>query len=121
MSRKVPIIAIRQRQAPAARDVVEGGLYFVGDTDDDDPLELFLGAAPYRLKPVGSPAAVGGFTFTQASPALIWTINHNLGYNPLITVLRDGVTPVEALVSHISTNQTRINFLTPTRGTARLV
>lgn len=62
-----------------------------------------------------------GYPFTQVSPSALWIINHNLGYRPTVAIFRDGVTPVEALVSHPSANQTRINFLTAISGTARLI
>lgn len=68
-----------------------------------------------------SSAPVGGFEFTQESPALTWIVNHNLGYNPVVTVLSVGGLVLDASVLHTSVNQVQITFLTPTAGSARCV
>lgn len=68
------------------------------------------------------PDAVGlstnRFTFTQASAASVWTVNHNLGFNPTVHVYSVGGVEVEAQITHTSLNQTVINFATPYAGYA---
>ena len=61
------------------------------------------------------------YVFTQTSPALTWTINHNLGHIPSVEVFDSGSQEVEADVSHPNTNQTVIVFSVPLAGFARLI
>lgn len=72
--------------------------------------------------PVGPPGASGaGFVYLQPVPSLVWTINHNLGFGPSVTVTDIFGTLVEADVSNLSNNLTVITFLAPVSGKARLV
>jgi hypothetical protein len=67
-------------------------------------------------------SAAAGFTYTQAIPAAVWTINHNLGYRPSVELLDAGSQEIEGQVSHPTVNQTVIGPLnTPTAGQARLL
>jgi hypothetical protein len=65
--------------------------------------------------------SIGGSTLpyvhTQSTPSDLWTVNHNLGYRPVIEVLSDGGLVVEASVAHISNNQSQISFNTVQTGT----
>lgn len=65
------------------------------------------------------PPGVGGFDFTQSTPAATWTINHNLGYRPGVDLFTVGGVEMEAEVVHLSLNTTLVYFLTPTAGSAR--
>lgn len=47
-----------------------------------------------------------------------WIINHNLGYQPPITILSPGGVEVGADVRHITTNQSRVYFNNPYAGRA---
>lgn len=62
-----------------------------------------------------------GFLFVQSSPALVWTINHNLGYNPVIAVFNAGNVQVFAQVVHTSLNQTVVTLASAMAGYARLI
>lgn len=64
--------------------------------------------------------ANGGVTFNQASPSTTWTINHNLGYRPSVTLLTVGGAEFDAEVIHTSVNQTVISLTAATAGSARL-
>ncbi len=108
-------------ELPAPQFLEEGVLYFVGYPDDDSPFLAYLGFRQGRSKPVGAPASIAGYKHVQVSPATVWVVNHNLGYRPLVAILKDGVTPVEAAINHVSINQAEIIFLLPTAGSARLV
>jgi hypothetical protein len=67
-------------------------------------------------------SAAAGFTYTQAIPAAVWTINHNLGYRPSVELLDAGSQEIEGQVSHPTVNQTVIGPLNPpTAGQARLL
>ncbi len=60
-------------------------------------------------------------TFIQPTSAVIWTINHNFGYNPSVTVADYTGTVIIADVSYINSNNLSVAFDTPTSGTAYLV
>lgn len=46
------------------------------------------------------------FTFTQPTPATTWTVNHNLGREPLsVRVLTTGGIEMEAQITQTSSNQ----------------
>ncbi len=74
--------------------------------------------------PQGAPGASGaggaGYIHTQATPALTWTINHNLGFRPAVAVFNSGSVQVNAEVQHLSEHQTLVSFVLPTAGFARL-
>lgn len=67
------------------------------------------------------PAGSSAFVFTQASPSSTWTINHNLGVNPICEVFSVGGVNVIATVTNTSLNQTIITFASPQAGSARLI
>lgn len=70
------------------------------------------------------PGAAGGlvaYTHTQGSASATWTINHNLGYNPLVTLLSAGGLEFEGTVTHTSVNQTVCSFNSAVAGSARLL
>jgi hypothetical protein len=69
------------------------------------------------------PAGTSGPTHvhTQSVASATWTVNHNLGFNPLVQVKTpDGRVPVVE-EDHTSNNQTILRMATPITGTARFV
>lgn len=60
------------------------------------------------------------YTHVQLVAETIWTVNHNLGMRPAVTILDSGGTEVEADVRHMNTNQLVIRFAIPVAGVARL-
>lgn len=49
----------------------------------------------------GPPGPAGGtYRHVQAAPAIVWTINHHLGYNPSITVVDSGYNVVDGDVEY---------------------
>lgn len=71
--------------------------------------------------PPGPPgASAAGFDFVQASPASVWTIAHNLGFRPSVSVATVGGVEVEGgEVLHLTTNVLTITFDVAFAGTAR--
>jgi Major tropism determinant N-terminal domain len=65
-------------------------------------------------------ASVGGSAFSQSftTPSLNWTVNHNLGFRPAVTVLSPGGAEVWAEVIHASVNQALVYFDAPYAGVA---
>jgi hypothetical protein len=67
------------------------------------------------------PAGSAAYEFVQASPATIWTINHNLGYRPSVEILDAGSQEIDAEVAHPSVNQTVVTLNPASAGLARLI
>lgn len=62
------------------------------------------------------------YQHSQAPLSPSWIINHNLGVWPVsVTVLSVGGVEIDADVTHVSINQTIINFSAPTAGVARII
>jgi hypothetical protein len=64
----------------------------------------------------GSPDAT--YEHAQMSASAIWTINHNLGKYPSVTVVDSGGSEVDGFVNHISRTQAVVTFSLPFSGTA---
>lgn len=72
--------------------------------------------------PKGDPGAPGGtrFVYTRDTPAAVWTIQHNLGYEPVFSTVVAGGEDVTAGVDifHIDSNTLTITFSEPVSGKA---
>lgn len=60
------------------------------------------------------------YIFTQASVSSTWTINHNLGQFPSVTIVDGSGNVVLAEVQYINSNQIIVTFSQPFAGTAYL-
>lgn len=60
------------------------------------------------------------FTFIQSTSAAVWTITHNLGKRPSISVIDSAGTNVIGAVNHINNNELTITFSSAFKGTAYL-
>lgn len=72
--------------------------------------------------PQGAPGPAGGtFIFAQAVPSKIWTINHNLGFDPAgIRIVTSSGSELEGAITYTSPNQVVVTFSTEFAGTAYL-
>ena len=79
-------------------------------------------ASPGPQGPAGvfTPGNVA-YTHTQAVSSATWTINHNLGFNPVAVVLDSGGTQCEGSITYPSTNQMVITFTGAFTGVAYIV
>jgi len=77
------------------------------------------GTAPAQTINFVLPIA-GSYTHNQGTSSSIWTITHNLGYYPSITVVDNGDNVVIGDVSYISVNQVSISFSASFGGKAYL-
>lgn len=68
--------------------------------------------------PAGTSGA-GGYTHTQSAASATWTINHNLGRKPAVTLLTTGGVEFEGQVTHTSDNQAVVSLAAAIAGTAR--
>jgi hypothetical protein len=99
---------------------VRGGRQNVVRVDRTTAVRIAAGVGPRG--PAGpSGAAQDSFDFTQASPALQWSISHNLGRRPIVELFSVGGAEIEADVIHLSNDQVIVNFVIPTAGSARLI
>lgn len=94
---------------------------------DGPSVELRIEASPatfLELATVGPQGAAGpaaqGYEHTQSQPASLWTIAHNLGFRPSVSVRTDGGLEVIADIQHLSSNTLTVTLLAPLSGTARL-
>ena len=78
--------------------------------------------APGPQGPAGtfSPGDVA-YTHTQAVSSATWTINHNLGFNPVAVVLDSGGTQCEGSITYPTVNQMVIQFTGAFTGVAYIV
>lgn len=69
----------------------------------------------------GSRAPDYGFEYVQTSPSATWTVNHNLGYYPIVRVFigNEEVQPMQII--HDTNNTTRILFTAPFVGIAKFM
>jgi hypothetical protein len=75
---------------------------------------------PFETAPgSGEVSADAAFVYTQNSPASTWTIIHNLGYRPTVTLIVGGE-EVETDVDYPSNSMVVVMFGTPQSGIARL-
>lgn len=75
--------------------------------------------------PVGPPGPAGSggdlsYVHNQAVPAAVWTVNHNLGKRPSVTVEDSAGTDVVGEVDHVNANTLTITFTAGFSGTAYL-
>ena len=61
------------------------------------------------------------YTHTQSVSSATWTINHNLGFNPVAVVLDSGGTQCEGAISYPTINQMVIVFTGAFTGIAYIV
>jgi hypothetical protein len=74
------------------------------------------------LAGVSGGGGAGGvaFEFTQVSPSATWTVTHNLGVHPSVTVVDTGDSVIEPNVHYDSLNAITISFGGATSGKAFL-
>lgn len=62
-----------------------------------------------------------GFIFEQTTASTTWTINHNLGYLPVVRVVVNGYEVQPASIQHVSNFSCVVTFNSPTSGSARFI
>ena len=96
-------------------DARTGGLERLQTTNKSDLVAAINELAARETRISGS-----AYMYTQTTPAAVWTINHNLGLWPTVSILDPGGNEIEADVTHPSVNQLVIRFAIPIAGLARL-
>lgn len=88
-------------------------------TSGTTPAVTITGTAPSQTLNFVLPTG-GIYTHNQGSSSSTWTITHNLGYFPSVTVVDNGNNVVIGDVSYISANQVSISFSASFGGKAYL-
>lgn len=76
-------------------------------------------AAAQATADAALPASELDYVHTQASASSTWTINHNLGRRPAITLYTTGGVQFSAEITHTSVNQAVVSLALAIAGTAR--
>jgi hypothetical protein len=71
--------------------------------------------------PANGGAGAASYLHTQSVASATWTVNHNLGREPVIQVLTAGGVEMEAAIVHVSSNQAQVNFASPQTGRVRAI
>ena len=66
----------------------------------------------------GPPGPSLAYVHTQNSPSDVWTINHNLGIYPQVSVIEIGGANVEGEVTYLNNNSLTVSFTVAISGTA---
>ena len=69
----------------------------------------------------GAPKSQYAYTYYQTSADTTWTIDHNLGYNPIVRVFIGTEEVQPATVTFPTLNRVVLTFNTPQMGVARLI
>lgn len=96
---------------------------------DVDQYTVQVGTGPVQVLTVGTqgppgppgPASPGTtYVYNQGSPATTWTITHNLGQYPSVTVVDSGGTTVGGSVNYLNSNTLEVTFTVAFGGKAYL-
>jgi Major tropism determinant N-terminal domain len=86
---------------------------------DTQKFKIGDGVTRWVNLPYWTAGALAGSRYPQTyAAALTWTVSHNLGFKPAVTVLSVGGVVVWADVIHLSDNQALVTFDQPTAGQA---
>jgi len=111
----MPISFHRVTELPASP--VPGAIYFVKSAG---VVRQYVVNATGVLEQVKADAVGGGsYEHVQSSASATWTINHNLGFKPNITLRTTGGVEFEAEITHVSDNQAIVSLATAMAGYAR--
>jgi hypothetical protein len=113
---------IQPQVANTILQLPDGGLEIVVSTEPLEVLEVGMPGLPGPPGPPGPPGLTGDttFYFTQNTPSTLWTIIHNLGKYPSVTVLDTSYRQVFATVTYPTISQVNVHFAQPMMGTATL-
>lgn len=91
----------------------------VGTVTTGSAAVTITGVAPSQTLNFVLPVA-GSYTHTQSSASSTWTINHNLGYYPSVSVVDSGDNLVVGDVNYLSVNTVSVSFSASFGGKAYL-
>lgn len=83
------------------------------EVNNSDNVSLEISSSPLIVIDVGV-----GYVHSQTASSQTWTVNHNLGYIPNVSILSPGNVLVMAAITHTNINQFTVSFNGPQTGTA---
>jgi len=95
--------------------------------DSNNVQVTFQGATTGRVACAAASAVGDGFmatpdhTHNQTIESDVWTVNHRLGFKPLVQVTIDNKFVFPDYVKHLSVSEVEIGFILPKSGIARLI
>jgi hypothetical protein len=106
--RAIDAYPIKQGQFLIRKD--GGAVYF----DQDDETRILVANTE------GGGGGSASYTYKQSAASDTWIINHNLGFNPSVTVLDSAGTTVIGEIEYNTVNKLTLKFSTAFSGTAYL-
>lgn len=108
----------------ANRETVDDTLISAIERMTTDTVRITFLSAPsasqFRVIVLAKKGGLGvGFQHTQGSASVTWTIDHNLGFRPHITVFDTTGEVVQGAITNPSLNQSVVTFYTALAGSAR--
>lgn len=114
-------VSLLERARPSLMTMVEKNLITLVTQPELPDNAASLNTQFYTAYDTSTIITSGGFEYTQSVPATVWTINHNLGYKPVIQLSNVLGEVVLADIEHLSTTTSRVTFNIPMLGVARCV
>ena len=124
------VIGQRVRISNTSSIYVEGTITAVSATSMTVNVTLLVGSGTYTswmFGITGSPGATGAtgpvggtYDYVQGTPAAVWTIVHNLGYRPQVSVVDSANSIVEGDYSYPDSNTMVLTFSSAFSGVAYL-
>lgn len=110
----IPKLTVNATLTPAGGG---GQIVFEEVTED-----LVARLSPFVQGLPGTPgAAANSYTHVQSAPAVVWTVDHNLGFWPEISVYDDNGEEIEGVAVNPTLNRTTLTFSSPVAGVARMM
>lgn len=106
-------------EIPAGRDLtLDAASPLAVELDVGVSLAVEVGTAQGPAGPPG--AAQATYVHSQPVAAMVWTVDHNLGFWPDVIVFDASGSEVKGAASNPTLNRTTLTFSAPIAGTARL-
>ena len=116
----VPVGFANQDVTYAGQAVTYGGASPSGGTVQANGQSATFAGQPVTYTTAPAAGVAGEYTFVQSTPALTWTIQHNLNLHPAVRAVNMANDLVDAEVHYSDRNQVVLTFPTPFAGTAYL-
>lgn len=112
-------VSLMERARSSLMDMVDKNLITLTTHPENPDNTASLNTQFYTAYDTSTIITSGGFEYTQAIPATVWTINHNLGYKPVVQASNAAGDVVVPDITHLNINTVRCTFTMPILGVAR--
>lgn len=101
-------------------DVITDILKLVKSSDDSTDKGKLARDFSENMQKIDDFAGKQAYVHTQSTPSATWTINHNLGRNPSVTVVDSSEKVVFGDITYVTDNQLTVSFSAAFGGKAYL-